>query len=202
MFRPIAFALVLTFAAQASAAPLSVRVTGPSGKPVANAVVSLPSARPSGGGHYVLSQKDLAFQPFVLVVPLGATVSFPNFDDTRHHVYSFSKAKRFELKLFAREQSRTVRFDAPGIVALGCNIHDQMSAFIIVSDRAAIATTDRNGVARLNAPSGPAASRLTVWHPYLRAPGNSVAISVFPGETNKSVQVRLRPPPMHGMSGY
>ncbi len=202
MFKRLAFALMLLSAAPAFAGPLSVRVTDPSGKPVANAVVSLPSARPSGSGRFVVSQKDLAFHPFVLVVPVGAIVSFPNLDDTRHHVYSFSKAKKFELKLFAKEQSRTVKFDAPGIVALGCNIHDQMSAFIFVTDRVVTAVTDRNGVTRLNAPSGVAASRLTVWHPYLRSPGNLMDVSVFPGESNKAVQVRLRPPPMHGMSGY
>jgi hypothetical protein len=150
----------------------------------------------------VVSQKGLAFHPFVLVVPVGASVSFPNFDDTRHHVYSFSTAKKFELKLFAKEQSRSIQFDRPGIVALGCNIHDRMSAFIVVTDRAQTAVTDRNGIARLQAPAGSAATKLDVWHPYLRAPGNHLELSLFPNENSKVVQVRLRPPPMHGMGGY
>ena len=92
------------------------------------------AARAPPGRHYYLRQRQHQFHPFVLVVPVGANVSFPNFDPTRHHVYSFSPAKRFELKLFARDQSRSVRFDKPGVVALGCNIHDQMSAFIDVVD--------------------------------------------------------------------
>ena len=76
-------------------------------------------------GRFVVSQRNIQFHPFLTIVPVGADVSFPNLDPTKHHVYSFSPAKRFELKLFARDQSRTVHFDKPGVVALGCNIHDR-----------------------------------------------------------------------------
>ncbi len=104
------------------------------------------------------------------MVPVGSDVSFPNLDPTKHHVYSFSPAKKFELKLFARDQSRTVHFDKPGIVALGCNIHDQMSAYILVTNSAWTARTNAQGmVSFADAPSAP--GRVTVWHPYLRAPG-------------------------------
>ena len=114
------------------------------------------------------------------VVPVGANVSFPNRDATKHHVYSFSPAKRFELKLFARDQSRSVRFDKPGVVALGCNIHDSMSAFIVVTDSPWTARTDGKGVVQFaNAPN--AAARLSVWHPYLRAPGNVLARRIAAG---------------------
>ena len=106
------------------------------------------AARPArAGGRFVVSQKNIQFHPFLTIVPVGADVSFPNFDPTKHHVYSFSPAKRFELKLFARDQSRTVHFDKPGVVALGCNIHDQMSAFIVVTDSAWTARTNAQGVA-------------------------------------------------------
>src|SRR5437870_3361777 len=126
-------------AAPLAAAPLSVRVVDARGKPVRDAIVVVhpvgQRARPMArGGPYVVSQKDLQFHPFMLVVPVGATVSFPNLDPTKHHVYSFSPAKKFELKLFAKDQSRSVSFDKPGVVALGCNIHDSMSAFIYVTD--------------------------------------------------------------------
>src|SRR3954451_7200893 len=98
-----------------AAAPLSVRVVDASGHPVRDAVVTLyPSAgarAPHGGGRYVISQQNLQFHPFLTIVPIGADVSFPNLDPTKHHVYSFSAAKRFELKLFAKDQSRTVHFD-------------------------------------------------------------------------------------------
>ena len=127
-----------------------MRVVDGSGRPVRDAVVTLyPSAgaaRPARRRpHYVVSQKNIQFHPFLTIVPVGADVSFPNFDPTKHHVYSFSPAKRFELKLFAKDQSRTVRFDRPGVVALGCNIHDQMSAFIVVTDSVWTARTNGQG---------------------------------------------------------
>ena len=137
----------------------------------------------------------MQFHPFVLVVPLGAKVSFPNLDPTRHHVYSFSPAKKFELKLFAKDQSRSVVFDRPGVVALGCNIHDAMTAFIFVSDTQFAAKTGANGIAQFaNAPSAP--GKVSVWHPYLRAKGNVVERQVAAADRNASFAVALRAPPM------
>jgi plastocyanin len=181
------------------AAPLTVRVVDARGHPVADAVVTL---RPDGSAHlarvagpYVMAQQNMQFHPFVLVVPVGATVSFPNRDSTKHDVYSFSPAKPFELKLFAKDQTRSVHFDKAGIVALGCNIHDQMTAFIVVTDSAFTAKTDGRGVVTFaDAPDQPA--RLTVWHPYLRAPGNSVGKAIPAGDRGESFTVALRPPPM------
>src|SRR3954453_855851 len=152
MLRGILFALALAGASSPlAAAPLAVRVVDASGHPVRDAVVTLyPSAgarAPRPGGRYVISQQNLQFHPFLTIVPVGADVSFPNLDPTKHHVYSFSAAKRFELKLFAKDQSRTVHFDKPGVVALGCNIHDQMSAFIFVTDTAWTARTNAQGMA-------------------------------------------------------
>jgi len=142
-----------------------------------------------------MAQQNMQFHPFVLVVPVGATVSFPNRDSTKHDVYSFSPAKPFELKLFAKDQTRSVHFDRAGIVALGCNIHDQMTAFIVVTDSEWTAKTDGRGVVTFaDVPDQPA--RLTVWHPYLRAPGNSVAKSIAAGDRGESFTVALRPPPM------
>src|SRR5881628_3148005 len=184
-------------AAPLAAAPISVRVIDASGHPVRDAVVTL---MPSGeaarasrpGGHFVVSQKNLQFTPFLTIVPVGADVSFSNFDPTKHHVYSFSPAKKFELKLFAKDQSRTVHFDRPGVVALGCNIHDQMSAFIFVTDTAWTARTNAQGVASFaDAPNTPA--RVAVWHPYLRATASQHSISF---------QVRLRAPPAMAMTDY
>ena len=135
------------------------------------------------------------------MVPVGADVSFPNLDPTKHHVYSFSPAKKFELKLFAKDQSRTVHFDKPGVVALGCNIHDQMSAFIVVTDSAWTARTNAQGIASFGeTPNAPA--RVTVWHPYLRAPGGLIQQAVAPSQRSLSFQVRLRPPPAMVMSDY
>ena len=194
----ILFAAGTFLAAPVAAGVLSVRVVDSAGRPVRDAVVTLhPSSgarAPKAGGLYVVSQQNLQFHPFLTIVPVGADVSFPNLDNTKHHVYSFSPAKRFELKLFAKDQSRTVHFDKPGVVALGCNIHDQMSAFIVVTDSAWTARTSAQGVAVFNdAPSSPA--RLTVWHPYLRAPGGSLQQQVASNQRSAHFSVRLRPPP-------
>ena len=196
----IVILLVAVHAVPALAAPLSVRVVDARGRPVSDAVVTL---RPIGAalrapvlsGGYSVSQQNLQFHPFVLVVPVGANVSFPNRDATKHHVYSFSPAKRFELKLFARDQSRSVKFDKPGVVALGCNIHDAMTAFIVVTDSAWTAQTNRQGVAQFaNVPNS--AAQLTVWHPYLRATGNALAGRIAAGQRAASFALNLRPPPM------
>lgn len=193
------FAAGVALAAPVAAAPLTVRVLDSAGRPVRDAVVTLyPSggaARvPRSGGHYVVSQKDIQFHPFLTIVPVGADVSFPNLDNTKHHVYSFSPAKRFELKLFAKDQSRTVHFDKPGVVALGCNIHDQMSAFIVITDSAWTARTNAQGVVTFaDAPDVP--GRLTVWHPYLRAPGGTVQQTVGAKQRIAGFRIRLRAPP-------
>jgi plastocyanin len=192
-------AVGLGLAAPLAASPLSVRVVDPAGRPVRDAVVTLHpagsaarAARPAG--RFVVAQQRLQFHPFLTIVPVGADVSFPNLDPTKHHVYSFSPAKRFELKLFAKDQSRTVHFDKAGVVALGCNIHDAMSAFIVVTDSAWTARTNAQGMVTFaDAPTAP--GRLSVWHPYLRAPGGLVEQAVAAAQRSASFSVRLRPPP-------
>jgi plastocyanin len=202
----IFFAAALGLAAPLAAAPLSVRVVDSAGRPVRDAVVTLyPSGasarKPRAGGRFTVSQQNMQFHPFLTIVPVGADVSFPNLDTTKHHVYSFSPAKRFELKLFARDQSRTVHFDKAGVVALGCNIHDQMTAFIVVTDSAWTKRTDAHGIAAFaDAPDAP--GRVTVWHPYLRAPGGTVQQGLSASQRSASFAVRLRPPPPMTMSDY
>jgi plastocyanin len=192
-------------ASPAAAGDLIVQVRTAKGAGVANAVVSLypggrPAALPATRQSYQIAQRDLQFSPFVLVVPVGAQVSFPNFDNVRHHVYSFSPVRRFELRLYAREQTRSVRFDRPGIVPLGCNIHDSMIAFIDVVDTGFAARTDASGrVSFANVPAGPVLAR--IWHPYLRAPANQIEQrwAIAPtGRRTKAVPVNLRPPPRPG----
>ncbi len=202
MERQTVFLLATALSASAlPAAPLNVRVADASGRPVRDAVVafypSVGTARPRPG-HFTIAQKDLKFQPFLTVAPVGSDVSFPNLDPTKHHVYSFSPAKRFELKLFAKDQSRSIHLDKPGQVALGCNIHDSMSAFIFVSDSAWTVRTNAQGIATLDAPSGP--GRLAVWHPYLRAPGGMIQQMLAANRRSVAVNVKLRPPPPMMMS--
>jgi len=201
--------LILLTSMPAHAANLAIAVRGVDGKPIANAVVSVhlidrPTPAPSTGHGFAVQQKDLQFSPFVLVVPVNSDVSFPNLDKVRHHVYSFSPAKKFELKLYAREQERLVHFDKPGIVPLGCNIHDQMSGFIVVADTAWAVRTDASGNAVLSGvPAGQVS--LSVWHPWLRTPGNSMTKQVAVGANGGSdgFTVSLRPPPRAvGSTGY
>ena len=202
----IAIALVALPAVPAHSAPLAVRVVDSKGRPVRDAVVTVrpvggAAKAPAAGGRYTVSQKDMQFHPFVLVVPVGANVSFPNHDATKHHVYSFSAAKRFELKLFARDQSRSVRFDKPGVVALGCNIHDAMHAFVVVTDSPWTARTDAQGLVKFaSTPNAPA--KVTVWHPYLRAPANQVAKAVAPGQRGDRFVLNLRAPPLPASHDY
>ena len=178
MFRPLLLAAFLAFGATAHAADLSVTVHTRDGKPVEHAVVTFRPAAgaPAGPIHFDwpmrMAQKDIAFDPHVLIAPVGAEVAFPNFDSVRHHVYSFSAGNRFELRLFGRDETRSFRFMTPGVAAIGCNIHDRMSAFIVVVDTPFAGQTDANGRVVLHNANG--AGALTVWQQDLRVPGNQV----------------------------
>jgi len=193
LLRLLALA-VLALPATAFARDIAVTVRDAGGHPVEDAVVILDGAgHAAAPGHFTINQRHTMFMPFVLVVPVGSTVEFTNLDPFRHHVYSFSPAKKFELKLFGQGEKRNVTFDKPGIVALGCNIHDTMQAFVQVVGTAFAAKTGKDGRAVLRgAPDGNA--RLTVWHPYLRAPGNQLTVAAGPGNVAVPVEVKLRRP--------
>lgn len=185
--------LALVAPAAAGAATVTLDVRGPDGRPLPDAVVTLtvPGHAPAAvRGPYVMEQRSIAFQPHVLVVPVGATVSFPNRDQVRHHVYSFSKARRFDLKLYGREEQRSVVFDKPGVVALGCNIHDSMSGFIVVAASPFVAKTDAAGRAVIaDVPAGPA--RLAVWSAAIRQAGNTLEqpVAIPAGGVAKTIAI-------------
>ena len=192
--RLLIASLLAMIAVPAVAADVTVAVTDDSGRAVANAVVVIDAAgaRPAPR-RFTISQHDMMFMPEVLVVPVGSTVTFGNLDPFRHHVYSFSEAKKFELKLFGQGEQRAVTFDKAGLVAIGCNIHDQMQAFIQVVDTPFAHKTDASGRVTLRGlPAG--AFRLHVWHPYLRAPANELVVAVAAGTATLPVSVRLRRP--------
>lgn len=157
-------------AGPAQATSLDVAVADGQGRPLPGAVVFLESrearalAKPLG--LVEVEQVDRQFNPRVTVVTVGTAVSFPNRDKVRHHVYSFSPTKTFELKLYIGTPASPVVFDKPGIAALGCNIHDQMSAWVVVVDTPFHGSTGAQGRLRLdNLPPG--AYRLRSWHPDL-----------------------------------
>jgi plastocyanin len=157
--------------AQARPGPVEASVTDDKGKPVEDAVVSLislaaPAAAPATTTA-VMDQHDREFVPHVLPVYVGARLSFPNRDNIRHHVYSFSAPKKFELPLYIGTPASPVNFDKPGVVALGCNIHDWMLAYIYVLTTPHFAKTAADGKARLDGLT-PGAYEARVWHPRLR----------------------------------
>ena len=195
--------IALAIATPAMAGDLSVTIKDAAGQPVTDAVVTLhPAASDRGPSKfpwpYTMTQQDIAFHPFVLIVPVGATVSFPNKDKVRHHVYSFSPAKRFQLKLYGEDETRTIVFDKAGVVALGCNIHDRMMAFIDVVDTPWAAKSVAGKAVIVDAPAG--AAVLTIWHPFLKgaaAPiSKTIVLSARGGE--ETVTLDLRPPPTPG----
>lgn len=201
--RPIALIFgLLAFAAPVQAADFEVQVRAANGAPVRDAVVTLrlvgrPTPVPKSTGNFAVDQQNIQFHPFVTIVPVGASVAFMNHDPVRHHVYSFSKAKRFELKLNERQINRIVNFEKPGIVPLGCNIHDRMIAFIDVVDTMWAAKTDAGGNVAFH--GLPAADiNIDVWHPYIRAPGNHLTrpVTLAPtGVRHEVFVVELRSPP-------
>jgi len=194
-------AVGLGIATCASAAQLQLDLKSPDGRPIVDAVASfMPAAGVSGAVKLdtprEMAQQHITFVPHVLLVPVGAVVSFPNRDRVRHHVYSFSPAKRFELKLYGQEQSRTVQFDKAGVVALGCNIHDKMSGYIVVVDTPYAAQSDAAGrVTLTNVPDG--AGVLTIWAEGLKAPDNQLVQRItLQGQraTTQVLDVRAPPP--------
>ncbi|MBV8519053.1 MAG: methylamine utilization protein [Acidobacteria bacterium] len=145
MLRALFLAALLP--ATLTAATLDVQVRDARGAAVRDAVVyAVPAGRaPLARRTAVMDQKNRMFIPHVLPVQTGTAVSFPNSDDVRHHVYSFSPAKTFQLPLYKGTPANPVVFDKAGVVTLGCNIHDSMSAFIVVVDTPFFEKTGADG---------------------------------------------------------
>jgi hypothetical protein len=164
-------AAALLAAGVAPAAEIRVKVTKPSGGPVEDAVVvavpvrGLPKVAPPKANE-IIDQVNQEFDPYVKPILVGSAVFFPNKDNVRHHVYSFSPAKVFDLPLYAGTPAKPVVFDKPGVVVLGCNIHDWMVAYVYVSESPWFAKTGADGSAVLR--DLPAQQYIVrVWHPQL-----------------------------------
>jgi plastocyanin len=191
---------------------LEALVVTPDGQPVTDAVVvavPVDAAALAGGRPHneIVDQVDKEFVPHVKPVFVGSTVTFPNKDNVRHHVYSFSPAKRFELPLYSGVPAQPVMFDKPGVVVLGCNIHDWMVGYIYVSESPWFAKTNADGRATLALP--PRAYVVRVWHPQLVADEASTRkpVDVAQGATARAqwsveikpeVRVRRTPGGGHG----
>ena len=186
------------------------------GTPLADAVViaspvgRAPTPGPTPDASVIQDQRNKEFVPYVLAIAVGTPVHFPNHDDIRHHVYSFSPAKPFELPLYSGTPAAPVLFDKPGVVILGCNIHDWMVGYIYVSESPYFAKTGTDGTATLGAlPSGDYVVR--IWHPQLAADERSTAVTLAvpasgavatTGKITLKAGFRVRRAPIPGRSGY
>ncbi|MGC4063011.1 MAG: methylamine utilization protein [Aquabacterium sp.] len=149
------------------AAPQLIQVSDAAGQPLANAVVSVmvKGAKTTAAPNTVtdMAQRNKAFVPTLLAIQTGSLVNFPNFDTVRHHVYSFSAIKTFEIKLYSGTPTAPILFDKPGTATLGCNIHDRMLGYIHVVDTPYFGITDANGELTLDLPKGE--HRVRLWTP-------------------------------------
>lgn len=152
----------------ALAATITGRVVGTDGQGIAYAVVfiqALPAGMPppTPPPYAVMDQVHKTFVPAVLPVVVGSEVHFPNNDQIHHHVYSFSRTKSFELPLYKGEEASPVLFDKAGVVKIGCNIHDWMTAVILVVPTPFYAVTNETGAFTISGvPSG--TLPLVAWH--------------------------------------
>jgi plastocyanin len=187
-------------AAPGHAAELHVLVKDHHGKFVADAVVLATPLDPKSGFHTkslpdAVDQVDKQFVPYVKAVLIGSKVRFPNSDNIRHQVYSFSAAKKFELPLYGGTKAPPVVFDKPGVVVLGCNIHDWMVGYIYVSETPFFAKTEAAGTAIIDdMPPGDYTVRL--WHPSMEYGEETTARRVTltaDGLTNLEWQLSLKP---------
>jgi len=187
--------LGLAWVTAAQAAPVVVSALGTAGDPLAGAVVFLDSpqaaqlAKPLAAAE--MAQEKKAFVPDVLVVTRGTSVTFPNRDTVRHHVYSFSPAKKFELKLYTGTPANPVVFDRTGVAVLGCNIHDHMVAWVVVVDTPYFATTPASGQVTLDVPPGK--YTLRAWHARLPVGAEAISQPLEVGPSGAKTTVRLGP---------
>ena len=146
-----------------------VKVVDSSGEPLANTVIVLPglSSASINQSPAIMDQIDKTFVPMVLAVEQGRSVSFPNSDNIRHHVYSFSAPKRFEIKLYANQPQAPIEFNEAGIVVLGCNIHDTMIGYIFVSQWQSFMVSDEEGDVVFDELSKHP-SEILYWHPWIK----------------------------------
>lgn len=182
-------ALLLLLPASAQAGSLMAVVTDTAGEPLADAVifakplnVSVPTSKPRGA---IIDQIDKEFVPLVSVAQVGTAITFPNKDNIRHHVYSFSAPKVFDLKLYSGVPASPVVFDKPGLVVLGCNIHDWMVAYLLVVDTPYFAKSGAKGTAQIDdVPAGE--YELRAWHPRLQG-----AFPILKGKPGETLNFRL-----------
>jgi plastocyanin len=179
----------LTPVGPALAATLMISVQSPDGHALAGAVVTAhpldaPAKRPAPV-RAIMDQVDRAFAPDLLVIPAGSTVAFPNSDSVSHQIYSFSPAKRFKLPLYRGKPYPPVQFDQAGVVTLGCNIHDDMLAYLVVTDAPYFGRTDKSGAWVAELPRG--RYRVSIWHPRMQDAATDLERELTIGDADRAV---------------
>jgi len=196
-------ALLGTLTQPLPAATVVINVQTPDGHALAGAVVTAqpldaPARRPAPV-HAIMDQVNRAFAPDLLVIPVGSTVAFPNSDSVSHQIYSFSAAKRFQLPLYRGKPYPPVQFDQPGVITLGCNIHDDMLAYLLVTDAPYYGRTDAKGAWSAEVPRG--RYRVSIWHPRVRESAADLERELTVGEDDRAdltlhLQKSLQPAPI------
>lgn len=200
--RPVASLLVsaiLALPAADVAASVTIKVVDAAGAPLQHAVVTATGRDmepKTSGATRVIAQVGQQFRPRVTVVHRGTRIRFPNTDITQHHVYSFSEARRFELELYSGDDLDPVSFDRNGIVAIGCNIHDWMLGFIVITEDAYAGVTDAQGLVSFSADAGNI-DRLTAWHPAgVDSAPVSVDLNAAVSAADGTIEIRLETLPV------
>lgn len=185
---------VLNYISPVSSTELRINVVDLKNEPIADTVVELLSEQtvvePANLGHYEMTQKNRTFIPFVLAVPKGAKVDFPNLDRTRHHVYSFSEAKPFELKLYVGKAEAPITFEQPGVVALGCNIHDYMQGFIYIANSALVSVANESGSVMFK-DLALGEYKVKIWHPWQKSVSELTDLVLVAGDNQLSVSLDI-----------
>lgn len=166
------------------------------GDPLIEATVSLiPLDQPApplpADAQAEIAQAGQEFDGFITIVQTGTKVVFPNQDSVQHHVYSLSKAKKFELPLYNPGEQESLVFESAGLVALGCNIHDWMIAYLVVVPTPWFVKSNPVGRATLSAPAG--RYRLEIWHPRLRQPVTEEIILTDATPLDRDFSLALKP---------
>ena len=147
----------------------------------------------------IMDQVDTQFSPHILAIQKGTKVRFPNSDSIKHHVYSFSPAKTFELQLYKELQADPLLFSKLGSVELGCNIHDWMLGYIFVVDTPYFGKTDINGNLTLDLPNGE--YQLNVWHPRIQDDSHSLSKQLTMPRESK-IEIILESPLLPDLNQY
>jgi plastocyanin len=192
--------LLFFLSSTANAVDVDLSIVDQHNQSLANAVAALvPEKKPEFPiQKAIIDQQNNLFVPDLLVVRTNTLINFPNSDDVRHHVYSFSAAKKFELRLYHGKTAEPVLFDNPGKIVLGCNIHDSMSAHIFVLDTDYYQISGADGKIRLqNIPDGN--YKLQIFHPKMEKDFIEESVQLFntnlSTKSSKTVTLTIEPPP-------